>query len=155
MNDQSNLKDFGEALIKMLLDKNVASIEVNGKILVQKNNALNAIIAFCEESLAEGNQSKGIPNMQNMMKFKKANEILLTLLDEPNKINVVCRNNLSYASTTVECKYFGFDIENILRKNKTQYDEFSALISSMEINTGVAEGHIRINFTVNDVWYEA
>ena len=152
MNDQLNLKDFSEALTKMLLDKNVASIEVNGKILVKKSDSSNAIIAFCEESLAEGNQSKGILNMQNMMKFKKANEVLLTLLDEPNMINLVCRDNLSYASTTVECKYFGFDIENVMRKNKAQYDEFSSLISSMEINAGVAEGHIRINFTVNDVW---
>ena len=154
MAEQSNFREFGESLIKMLKDKNVASFEINGKTFIPKNDALKAIIDFCEESLSEGDQNKGILNLGNLMKFKKAYETSFLLFDNISHIDIVCRDNLSYASATIECLYFGFDIENIKRKMKSQYMEFSELIDSMEISSGVSPGQIRINFTVNDVWVE-
>ena len=90
MADNSDFKHFSESLIEMLKDKNVETYIINGKQCFLKKDALNAIIALCEESLKEGDCNKGIPNLDNLWKFKKANEIGFVLFDNVSKIDIVC-----------------------------------------------------------------
>ena len=133
----------------------IQSLSFNAFSISSQSCVSNAsLIALCEESLKEGDMNKGIPHIANLMKYKRACEICFLLFDNIRKIEIVCRDNLSFASTTIECQYFGFDIENVKRKNKAQYDEFNGLIDSFEVSSGVGAGLIRINFTVNDVWAE-
>ncbi|MCL2264300.1 MAG: hypothetical protein FWC08_13885, partial [Defluviitaleaceae bacterium] len=66
------------------------------------------------------------------------------LFDTPIRIEMECGPNWSFASTTIVCSYFGFDIETIKENNKERFQKFMELIDAIEISAGVEKNTIRV-----------
>lgn len=135
-------------------EHNVKTLKLNEKTYIDKQEVYAAIIGLCDEILQKGDIKGEYFHLANYAKYVEANKVGFALFDKPIRVEMECGQNWSFASTTIICSYFGFDIETIKQNNKEQFQKFMDLIDFIEISAGAEKNTIRVNFAVNDVWSE-
>ena len=150
MNDEKSLLDFGESFYEFLVESGVKNYSINGvPVAFDKTDAVKKLIELCDSSLTDGNICNAKVNNENLAKYKKANELGLQFFCNKRSVDVEMLSNLSFASTTIECEYFNFEVEK--QNQKELFLDFVKTIDSLDITTGT-NNMIRCNFTVNNVW---
>ena len=141
-----------------LRDSGVKIFTINGEVHINRKEAYSAIINSINETLAEGDITDGARNEGNFLRYVDANRASKALFINPISVEVECMPNLSFASTTIICEHFGFDVENpgesIRANNKECYQGFVELVDFLQISSGAKPTEIVVTFTVNNVWEE-
>jgi len=145
---------FQDSVLNFFKEHNVKTLKLNEKIFIDKQEAYAAIIGLCEEILQKGDIKGNRFHLNNYAKYVEANKVGFALFDKPIRVEMECSPNWSFASTTIVCSYFGFDIETIKQNNKERFQKFMDMIDAIEISAGVEKDTIKVNFAVNDVWSE-
>ena len=151
---EEQVRAFQNNLMKFLAENNVRIFKLNDKSFIDKQNAYAAIIGLCDEILRKGDIRGTYFNIKKYNQYVEANKIGFALFENPTSIEMECGPNWSFATTTIKCSYFGFDIESIKKNNKDQFQAFVNLIDFIEVSPGIEKNTIRVNFAVNDVWSE-
>ena len=145
-----------EALISFLKESSVNTVIINNKSFFDREEAIASIASSIEGTIKTGdiNECMAVLDIENLKRYTKANKACLSLFTKPLKFEFECYKNLSFASSTITCENFGFDIEKYEHKDKQRFQEFIELIDFLEISSGVGPTEIIVNFTVNNVWRE-
>ena len=151
-----NNSQFQKTFMDFLSDKNVKLLLFNKKVYVDKKEALSALINSIEETIQAGdiNENKAVLDIKNAIRFIEANKLGFALFVNPSKVEIECYRNLSFATTTITCENFGFDIESKNHKDKERFQQFTKMIDFLDVSSGVKPTEIIVNFTVNNVWRE-
>jgi len=151
-----NSKALHETFLSFLDEHDVGTIVFNNKTYFEKQKAISAIQSSVEETIKVGDidERYSVLDIEKLNRYTAANKICFELFEKPSKIEFECYKNLSFATTTIACENFGFDIDNNIHKDKKRFQQFVELINFLHISAGVQPTEIVVNFTVNNVWRE-
>ena len=154
-----NREQMERRLQQFLEAKGVAIFTVNGKVFVKKENFYKAMAQSIEDTLQQGDiEGESVFDEARFLRFLKANELSEMLFTNIASAEMECMPNLSFASATIMCEHFGFDVERIeggiKSSNKQVFEEFIQLVDFIQISP-INSSEISVTFTVNNVYREA